>query len=347
MSTRWKIGVASVGALLISSAVAPASADAPELVVARIGDKAITLSEVDSVGGRALYDAAQSLYEARVRALYKILSDEALRAEAAKRAVPVDRLLALEVTGKVPKVGSTDVDAALQGKSVDKTDATLRDRVEQRLLMQRISDRRREYIAALFKEHGLRVSLASPPPPPADEVRGPLTPALGKEAAPVVVTVFSDFQCPWCRQMAGTLRQVADRFPNEVRIVYRHLPLHEDSQRLAEASMCADAQQHFWQYHDALFREPGVRGEQTIEIAKTIGLNVDDFEKCLKDGRFTPRVLADAAEANRLGVNGTPTLFVNGVRINQAVGYDRLAAEVQTALQHQGRSTVAARASGN
>lgn len=314
-------------------ALASAAAAADPAAVAHIGDRAISLEELDTAGGRAVYDARTQLYEARVRALYQLLSTELLSREASSRALSPEQLIAEQVTPKVAPVMPAELEAflAAQGSAVT-NDARGRKQAQVYLGMKREADAKREYVSRLFDKYHVRVALAAPPPPPAEAVRGATEPALGAAAAPVTVIAFSDYQCPYCRDLSHTLGQLLERYPEQVRVVYRHFPLHEDSEALALGALCAADQGQFAAYHQALFAR-NARAQDVQPIAESLKLDLPAFKTCVSGGTHRDRIAADRREGERLGITGTPTLFVDGQRLRGAQSLQRLSAAVQDALR--------------
>lgn len=148
-------------------------------------------------------------------------------------------------------------------------------------------------------------------------------PAKNAAAKPVVLRVYSDFQCPYCLQFeTQTLPGLLAGLPDDVRIEFHQFPLeqiHPLARASAEASECAAQQGKFWAYKDALFTDrtwlSGNPNEQFIALAGRVnGLNVDTFKNCLAVRGGKAGVDAGLNEAMRLGLNGTPTVFVNGFR---------------------------------
>ena len=139
---------------------------------------------------------------------------------------------------------------------------------------------------------------------------------MGPADAPVVIVEFSDFQCPFCRQAADLLRELRDRYPGQVAVVYRHLPLkgHRYAESAALASECAAEQGMFEAYHDALFARSdsiGVTGWDAYARRAEVP-DLARFRECVDSGRLFSRVEADLRAARRLRFNGTPTFIVNG-----------------------------------
>jgi protein-disulfide isomerase len=152
-------------------------------------------------------------------------------------------------------------------------------------------------------------------------------PSLGSADAPVVIVEFSDFQCPFCgRFSAETFPLIKENYidTGKVRLVYRDLPLpfHPDAQETAEAAECADDQGKFWEYHDAIFENQDSLDTTSLkQYAKDIGLNTEDFNSCLDSGKHTQEVKKDFSDAGAAGVTGTPTFFINGIKVVGAQPY--------------------------
>src|SRR3989449_3795286 len=148
-----------------------------------------------------------------------------------------------------------------------------------------------------------------------DTSRNPLR---GPKEAPVTIVEFSDFQCPYCAGLESTLDQVLKAFPKEVNLIYKQFPLniHQYARQAAVASMAAHQQGKFWQLHDKMFQNFTAISEENIKKwAKEVGLNMGDFEKSMQSGTLETIVQKDIADGAAARVLGTPTLFVNGKRV--------------------------------
>jgi predicted DsbA family dithiol-disulfide isomerase len=158
------------------------------------------------------------------------------------------------------------------------------------------------------------------------------------------VIEWSDFQCQFCARNEPTLARLRAEYPGQVRIVYRHLPLvfHAYADLAAEAAVAAAAQGKFWPMHDRIFgHQDRLTRADLEEDARVIGLDLPRFRAALDDRRYREVVAADAAAGAALGIDGTPTMFVNGSPIIGAVPWDRLRMLVDTKLA-QARQMVAA-----
>jgi protein-disulfide isomerase len=142
-----------------------------------------------------------------------------------------------------------------------------------------------------------------------------LPPALGPVPAKVVVVVFSDFQCPVCRRCADATNQIAEEFPGDVRVEFwQHaLSSHGSAENAAVASLAAQRQGQFWEYHDEVFRNQSALDRASLSrYAETLGLNLEKFDKDYDDPTLRERVRAEGAFAERFAATSTPAFMVNG-----------------------------------
>jgi protein-disulfide isomerase len=166
--------------------------------------------------------------------------------------------------------------------------------------------------------------------------------ALGPEDAPVVIYEFADFQCAWCAQFAAfVIPVIKERFVDTgmVRYVFYDYPLisiHPNAFLSARAGRCANDQGQFWPYHDRLYQQQGRWARERnpsgmfVDYARQLGLDAGAFESCLRSDRFATEVSHSMALAESLGVQGTPSLFVNGKRlpnVPSASEFDRIIRE--------------------
>ena len=144
-------------------------------------------------------------------------------------------------------------------------------------------------------------------------------PSLGPDDAPITIVEFSDFQCPFCKRFHDeTYRALLDAYPGQIRFVYRNLPLtaiHPDAMPAAVASLCANEQNVYWEYHDKLFSSDVLGTDTYIQYANELNLNAEDFSACLASGKFDEFIQQDMEFAFELGVQSTPTFFINGLAI--------------------------------
>jgi Na+/H+ antiporter NhaA len=181
------------------------------------------------------------------------------------------------------------------------------------------------------------VDLDDPVDPERDHLRGP-------NDAPVTLVEYGDYECPNCGQAEPVIRQLLAAFGNDLRYVFRHLPLvdvHEHAQLAAEAAEAAGAQGRFWELHDLLFAHQDALDPDDLDgYAAELGLDVERFSAELRARRHASRVARDVESAEQGGVAGTPTFFINGRRHHGAYDLPTLTGmverEMQAATRRQG-----------
>jgi protein-disulfide isomerase len=134
-----------------------------------------------------------------------------------------------------------------------------------------------------------------------------------------VIEEFSDFECPYCQQLAPTIRAVRDTHKEDVRVTYKQFPLrtvHPLAQAAAEASECAREQNKFWAYHDVLFESKKLDKRSLKLHAQGLGLDMDAWNSCIASGRSKAKISQETLEGTQRGVRGTPSIFIDGEAFN-------------------------------
>lgn len=181
----------------------------------------------------------------------------------------------------------------------------------------------------------------TPTPAPAEETAGDMEipeqltrydipvdddPMLGPADAPITIVEFSDYQCPFCsRWHDEVFGRMMEDYQGQIRFVYRDFPLksiHPEAVPAAVAANCAGAQDSYWEYHSALFGgEFGLGADSYLQYANKLGLDEASFSACLQDTAQHDEVEADFQFAAELGIQSTPTFFINGIAIVGAQPY--------------------------
>ena len=162
----------------------------------------------------------------------------------------------------------------------------------------------------------------------------PDDPRQGADTAPVTMVIFADFECQFCKQLQGTLKNVRAKFGNDkLRVVFKHnpLPFHKQAMEAAEAAEAARAQGKFWPLHDLLFDNQdklkgGIRG-----LAEKAGLDMGQFDNAMTAHGARGRIQADMEQAAALGARGTPNIFINGRKLVGAKDADTLLKAIEAA----------------
>jgi predicted DsbA family dithiol-disulfide isomerase len=307
-----------------------ASAD----IVATVGRISITRAELTKrLGDRLLRDRNDE-YKLEAGALEEF-ADEILLSQAAadhKMTLPV--LLQREVNQQVEAVTDAEAQAVAESSSAYRNlppDQALRN-ARADIQSRRIAKRRAEYLGALRSKTPVVIHLE--PPRLQHPIPGGQT--IGPADASVSIVEFSDFQCPFCANLAGSLLRLRNEYPSDVRLTFKQfpLPIHPQAAKAAEAALCAAAQHRFWQMHDVLFgQQSAIAAERFSELAVRAKLDIPAFEKCLSSRQSLPEVNADHTQGMMLGITATPTVFLNGQIIVGAKPYDELRAMVDAEIK--------------
>ncbi len=149
--------------------------------------------------------------------------------------------------------------------------------------------------------------LDRPVDPGVDHIRGPMD-------APLTLVEYGDFECPFCAKATGVALELRQRYGDDIRYVFRHLPLpdvHPYAELAARASVAADAQGRFWDMHDLLFaHQDELELEDLLGYAGDLGLDIEEFIRAMNSPRTAARIRSDVASAEASGARGTPTFFV-------------------------------------
>ncbi len=291
-------------------------------VVARIDGKDITVDDLGpqlaSAEQQALRTYCQEVTTARDAVLDNFVQQRLLTAAAEAEGKDVS----VYVQAKVEAVVPAPTDEAIQAfydanKSPtappleavrDQVVRAINGEASERVLMDLLADLR-----ASAKVETLLPDVS---PPPMDLTNPPHAPFYGPDDAVVQVVEFSDFECPYCSRAAETLHGLRDRYAGKpVQFVFRHFPLsfHPNARPAAEHAQCAREQGKFWEMHDGIFaRQRELSKEAFTEIATQAGLDMGKLEGCLASGRAGQEVEEDLRKAQEVGVQGTPSFFING-----------------------------------
>ncbi len=177
------------------------------------------------------------------------------------------------------------------------------------------------------------LDLADDVDPDRDHIRGP-------EEALVTLVEYGDFECTYCGRAESVVRELLASFGDDLRYVWRHLPLndvHSSAQLAAEASEAAAAQGKFWELYDALLaHQEALTARDLGRYAEEFGFEVERFWEELRHHEHAPRVAEDVASADASGVSGTPTFFINGRRHHGAYDIQTLTTTVRYARRRAG-----------
>ncbi len=343
LAVSWSVTACNQANATAVAAAATPAAQGPNDVAAKIGSRTFSNAELDTRlkdDLAALQDRARASeeqlraqlegiksqvreqeYNLRKKALTEVLFDM----EAQARGITRDALLAQEVTAK-SQVTTADTDALwleVKDRAKGATKEQVLPQINQMAAQRKAENRLSAYQRELFKKH--RVTLVGLQPSrkvvniPSD------APTMGPKDAPITLVEFTDYQCPYCQSAQQYVDQVMSTYAGKVRLVYQEFPLdfHGQAKPAGMAARCAGEEGKFWEMHTGLLRSPGTFNDADLKSrAVALGLDGTKFSACVASGKYN-EVIQKAIENGRsVGVNGTPTFFLNGRSFSGAQPFD-------------------------
>ena len=315
---------------------APTAALAAELpsIVATVQGQAISAEELTSALHGELMRLDIQRYQVLKEKLDALIAERLVSLEATRRGVSVQQLIQDEIVSKVPAVTPEQVQAFYEANKnrIREPLEQITERITAYLQQQEQEQRQQALLKELRPRYPVTVALRAPKV----EIATDGEPAMGTDSAPVTIVEFSDFQCPYCRQVQPTLKRLMAEYEGKVKLVFRDFPLrtiHPQAQKAAEAAQCAAEQHKFWPYHDKLFTVTSLHLDDLKKYAQEIELHVEQFTACLDSDKYASGIEADMQAGQKAGVNATPTFFVNGFPLSGAASYERFKEAVDAALE--------------
>jgi protein-disulfide isomerase len=311
----------SVFVLLTMGVTTPTFGQNADVIVATLEGKAITQSEVDDTIASKLVPLQQQLYALRKVALDNLITSKLLENEAARRKLSVEELRKTMGLGSV-NVTRDQVELAYSQNATFFA-AMSPDEAKERLRLDLESQQRMKHYRAalesLRKSSSLVVNLS--PPPFTMVLTDGLVPALGSKTSPITIVEFSDFECPFCKRVQPTLKEVLQEYADRIRFVFRNLPSegHRNALPAARAAFCAGQQDRFWQYRDALFASDQLTDKTLKKLALDLGLNQERFHACISSEESLNAITRDVELAQRFKIGSTPSFVINGQMISGAI----------------------------
>jgi len=322
---------------IIAKPSAPPSSEADRArVLAVVNDKQITMSDIETSLRPLVFNVQEEVYALRKQELELKINDILLAQQAQKKGITTRALLDSEVNAKVAPV--TDAQAqAFYDQNKDRISgefAQVKAQIVQYLKDQKEHEATLAFAEQLRRASTIQINLAAPESP-AFSIATDDQPAKGTAKASVTIVEFTDFQCPSCARQHPVMQRIVSEFGNRVRLVVRDFPLsqHANARKAAEAAEAAREQGKYWEYVSLLFRNQSALGiEKLKEYASEVGLDRARFDASLDSGKFAEQVQRDLVDGRKLGINGTPTLYINGKRVSDN-SYEGVKAAIEAALK--------------
>ena len=274
-------------------------------------------------------------YEALQSSLAQLVQQDLMEKEAAQRSTDVDGLLEVEVQNKVQEPTEEAISEVYEAnkKRLGKPLEEVEPQIRQYLKNQSYNQNHNKLVERLKEKYPVEYLFEAP----RVEIAVDGSPSEGPTDAAVTIVEFSDFQCPYCARIQPTLKQLKETYGEKLRLVFRQFPLnsiHPQAQKAAEASLCANDQNRFWEMHDVLFETgTSLKVEDIKKRAANLKLNQANFDQCLDSGKYAAVVQQDVLDGVKAGVTGTPALFINGLTFSGSRSFEEISKVIEDELQ--------------
>jgi predicted DsbA family dithiol-disulfide isomerase len=303
-------------------------------VLATIKGEKITAGDVEDSLLPLIFDVQEQVYKIRKDELELSINDALLNQEAQKRQLTTNALLDAEVK---PKPVTDQQTLAFYDQNKERVSgdfAQTKDAIRQYLEQIEVRQAERAFVEKLRAAATIQTFLITPESP-VFSISTLDQPSLGKADAPVTIVAFTDYQCPSCAAMHPELERLVKEYGDKVRLVTRDFPLsqHTEAFKAAEAAEAARDQGKYWEYIQILLHNQSALTVDKLKgYASELALDRTRFDSALDSGKFAESVQRDIEDGMKLGINGTPTIFINGRRVS-AKGYNELKAVVDAAFK--------------
>lgn len=322
--------------VLVQKVTPPATPADLNRVFATVNGTKITSADIEKSLTPLIYEVQQQVYEFRKTELDLKINDILLEAEAKKKGVTARNLIDAEVTAKLPIVTEAQAEKFFNENKarINGNFATLKPQLIKYLQDQEEKKQLLAYADRLRSNAGVQVFLA-PPQAPVYEIATDDQPSRGNPDAKVTVVQFTDFECPTCARAHPGLEKLIEEFGSQVRFVVRDFPLdqHKHALKAAEAAEIAREHGKYWEYAALLYKnQPSLEIEELRDYAVSIGLDREEFATDLNSGKYASKVERDLLDGEKIGVDSTPTFFVNGRKV-PGYTYEAVKAAIEAALK--------------
>jgi len=293
--------------------------------LATVGKKTIDRADVEKAVRPQLIALENERYNTIKGGIDDLVADALFEQEAAARGVTVEQLQQVEIVDKIPHPSDADIQKVyeenkeqLEGAPLDQ----VKDQIVEYLLRKQTQERRQAVIDELKKKYPTKITLKAP----TVQVGVGATPAKGNAKAPVTIIEFSDYECPFCKKVEPTVREVLKVYgPDKVRFAYRNFPLpfHQSVCPVVVVAGCAAEQGKFWEYHEKLMDATDLSPENMKKLAGEVGVDQKKFDECVAADKFKDAIDKDLAAGEEAGVNGTPAFFINGRLLDGAQPFEK------------------------
>jgi protein-disulfide isomerase len=299
------------------------------LSVALLGSSAATAENIYSLGGKSV--TRKNLPDGLKQKFFEIEQEAFLKKEAAT----LDQMFTDHVnqiskkTGKSADQVSNDllqIKEPTEGELKQWYEANkaripypfdqIKGQITQFLMSEKSAGKKMDFVQKLAKEKKLKFSFKAPTAPTIS-INSKGFPVKGKKGAKLKIVEFADYYCPHCKHAFEDLRKLVKKHGSKIELTFMDFPIKgESSHQIARGAFCAGKQKKFWEYHDMAFENQKSLSDKSPEtFAKALKLNESKFKACLSSKEARSHVDKSQAEGRRIGITGTPSVYINGIKV--------------------------------
>jgi len=291
--------------------------------VAKYKDIVISRAEMEKGLKADIYKLEKQIYDLKFGKVKALLIEKLIKADPKSKGMSNDQYLEKFIASKIT-ISDKAVEAFIKEKNIPEKhiNPQIKVKIKDHLKAQKNQEAIEGWLAEKTSSTPIEVYLDKPMAPKF-KVNTDGSASFGPSDAKVTVVEFSDFQCPFCAKGADIVNELKKKYKGKVKFVFKHFPLpfHKQAEKAAVAAECVHEQDaaKFWKMHDAMFADQAKLSEKDlIATAKKLGADEKKMSECLKTNKHLAKVKKDFAEGKELGIDSTPTFYVNGKIVNGA-----------------------------
>jgi protein-disulfide isomerase len=316
--TVRKLQGLAMGVALALLSSSPLTFAADKDVLFQLDDKAYTATDLPLSLQQSLYDIQLDFHKKRAALVDEALATMELEKRAKESGKSVDEVAA--ALFKAEEVTDEAINAFYEENKerIQQPLESIKGQIKQLLEQNAQAEKQNAFLTELKQGNVFQLGFEQPQAPFAEiDISG--FPFKGAEDGKAVLVEFADYQCPHCARANEVLKKVQEQFKDDLKIVFLDFPINRSgiSRKIAEGAACAGKQDKFWEYHDLAFSDQRALNDAAMAgLAEKLKLDMDEFNKCIESDYPEQQVKRGQDEGQRLGVDSTPTLFLNGHRLH-------------------------------
>ncbi|MCP5205632.1 MAG: thioredoxin domain-containing protein [Hahellaceae bacterium] len=300
--------------------------------------KEVTFADLDPMIALPLYDEMSQSYEKQMQLLKGAALQLHIKREAQAKNIDEDSLSETLFTLSPPTDDEVNNFWKANLERIQRPFNEVEDDIKNYLYQQKINAQQDKIISDLKKSGDLAFTMELPDFPKIN-VDTDGYPYKGNTDAPVHIVEFADYQCPHCKEAHAVVKGLLESWTGQIKVTYMDFPINRSgiSRTVAEGAVCADEQGKFWEYHDEAFADQSTLDKEwPSKTASKLALDMEKFSSCLTAQTTKDKVTKSEQAAIAAGARGTPTFFVNGLKVSSHDIKGALDTAINAALNSRG-----------